>query len=186
MDSIKPRDSKEIAVVGAGTRIMVAMGIIGAMVPALLAAVGGLDWITANLTLLLTGLGSLVTGGVASYVAVRRMRIDRVACFLIALVIVLALCGCLTRTRCQQINARDCVINVTLNDPESMSENAYPRSLTIFSQDQMVEGGADTISSGNRTPVSALPMGDRAVEAVEAIATGGASRLADALDASTK
>jgi|GEM_PF-5180990 len=186
MDNIKPRDSKEIAVTGAGTRILAAIGIVGAMVPTLLAAVGGLDWITANLPLLLTGLGSLVTGGVASYVAVRRMRVDRVACFLIALVIGLFLCGCLTRTRCQQINARDCVINVNLNDPESMSENAYPRSLNILSQDQMVEGGADTISSGNRTPVTTLPLGDTALDAASAIATGGASKVADALDNAAK
>jgi len=180
MNDIKPRDAKETAVAGAGTRIVAAIGIIGAMVPALLAAVGGLDWITANLPLLLTGLGSLVTGGVASYVAVRRMRIDKAGLLLLFLILLVP--GCLTRTRCQQINARDCVINIDLNDPESMSENAYPRSINILAQDQMVEGGTDTISSGNRTPVSVLPLGDRAVEAVETVATGGASKVADALD----
>ena len=181
MNDIKPRDAKETAVAGAGTRIVAAIGIIGAMVPALLAAVGGLDWITANLPLLLTGLGSLVTGGAASYVAVRRMRIDKAAGLLL-LFLILLVTGCLTRTRCQQINARDCVINIDLNDPESMSENAYPRSINILAQDQMVEGGTDTITSGNRTPVSVLPLGDRAVEAAETVATGGASKVADALD----
>lgn len=186
MNDIKPRDAKETAVAGAGTRIVTAIGIIGAMVPALLAAVGGLDWITANLPLLLTGLGSLVTGGVASYVAVRRMRIDRVGVFLLSLALMLWLCGCLTRTRCQQINARDCVININLNDPESMSENAYPRTLNILAQDQMVEGGSDTISSGNRTPITTLPLGDTALDAASAIATGGASKVADALDNAAK
>lgn len=187
MNDIKPKDPKETAVTCAGTRIVTAIGIIGAMVPALLAAIGGLQWITDNLPLLLTGLGSLVTGGIASYVAVRRMRIDRAGAILLLLLLLTGcLTGCLTRTRCQQITARDCVIHVTLNDPESMSENAYPRSLSIFSQDQMVEGGTDTISSGNSTPVSVLPLGDRAVEAVETIATGGASKVADALDNASK
>jgi hypothetical protein len=78
-DTIKPRDAAETATLSTGARIAAAIGIIGTAVPALLAAVGGLDWITAHLPLLLTGLGSLVSGGVASWIAVRRMRVDRLA-----------------------------------------------------------------------------------------------------------
>lgn len=79
METIKPRDAAETATLSTGARIAAAIGIIGTAVPALLAAVGGLDWITANLPLLLTGLGSLVSGGVASWIAVRRMRVDKAA-----------------------------------------------------------------------------------------------------------
>ena len=79
MHTITPRDAAETATLSTGARIAAAIGIIGTAVPALLAAVGGLDWITANLPLLLTGLGSLVSGGVASWIAVRRMRVDKAA-----------------------------------------------------------------------------------------------------------
>ena len=76
---INPRDPRESAALGAGQRIASAIAIIATTAPALLALIGGLDWITANLPLLLAGLGSLATGGIASYVAVRRMAIDRPA-----------------------------------------------------------------------------------------------------------
>ena len=79
MNTITPRDAAETATLSTGARIAAAIGILGTAVPALLAAVGGLDWITANLPLLLTGLGSLVSGGVASWIAVRRMRVDKAA-----------------------------------------------------------------------------------------------------------
>lgn len=85
--------------------------------------------------------------------------------------------GCGTATRCQTINARDCVINVLNNDPESMSENAYPRSLNILSQDQMVEGGSDTIASGNATPIAPLS-GDKALDT---LGTVGAAAYAPGL-----
>jgi len=76
-NTITPRDERETAVVSVGRRIAAAIGIVGAAIPALLAAFGGVDWLTANLPLLLTGLGSLATGGVASFIAVRRMVVDR-------------------------------------------------------------------------------------------------------------
>lgn len=74
--TITPRDDRETAVVGAGKRIAAAISIVGAAVSALLAAFGGIEWITDHLPLLGVGLGSLVSGGIASYIAVRRMRID--------------------------------------------------------------------------------------------------------------
>ena len=96
-DTIKPRDAAETATLSTGARIAAAIGIIGTAVPALLAAVGGLDWITANLPLLLTGLGSLVSGGVASWIAVRRMRVDRLgqaSAVLLLAIPALLLSGC--------------------------------------------------------------------------------------------
>ncbi len=97
MNTIKPRDASETAALSIGARIATAITILGTAVPALLAAVGGLDWITANLPLLLTGLGSLVSGGVASYVAVRRMRVDRLgkaSAVLLLAIPALLLSGC--------------------------------------------------------------------------------------------
>ena len=94
MHTIKPRDAAETATLSTGARIAAAIGIIGTAVPALLAAVGGLDWITANLPLLLTGLGSLVSGGVASWIAVRRMRVDRLGQASAILLLALGLSGC--------------------------------------------------------------------------------------------
>ena len=94
MNHITPRDQRETAAVGAGKRIIAAIGIVGTAVPALLAAFGGLDWISNNLPLLLTGLGSLATGGVASYIAVRRMRADRLAKGAALLAFILLSSGC--------------------------------------------------------------------------------------------
>ncbi len=76
---INPRDTRETSALGAGQRIASAIAIIATTAPALLALVGGLDWIISNLPLLLAGVGSLATGGIASYVAVRRMALDRPA-----------------------------------------------------------------------------------------------------------
>ena len=75
-NAITPRDDREAAVTSAGKRIAAAIGVIGAAVPALLAAFGGVDWLTANLPLLLSGLAGIASGGIASYIAVRRMRVD--------------------------------------------------------------------------------------------------------------
>jgi hypothetical protein len=73
---ITPQDAKETKALGIGQRITIAIGIVGTMLPALLAAFGGLDYIVAHLPLLLTGVGSLIGGGITSYVAIHRMRID--------------------------------------------------------------------------------------------------------------
>jgi len=75
-NAITPRDDRETALTGGGKRIAAAIGVIGAAVPALLAAFGGVDWLTANLPLLLSGLAGIASGGIASYIAVRRMRVD--------------------------------------------------------------------------------------------------------------
>ncbi len=94
-NTITPRDEQEAKTLSVGARIATAIGIVGTAVSALLAAFGGLDWITAHLPLLLTGLGSLASGGVASYIAVRRMRADRAAKASLALVALgLAATGC--------------------------------------------------------------------------------------------
>ncbi|MDD2349642.1 MAG: hypothetical protein PHS50_15445 [Kiritimatiellae bacterium] len=93
--TITPRDDRETAVVGVGKRIAAAIGIIGTAVPALVAAFGGVDWLTANLPLLLSGIGGIATGGITSYIAVRRMRADRAAKASLALVALgLAATGC--------------------------------------------------------------------------------------------
>ncbi|MFO7935993.1 MAG: hypothetical protein R6V06_00045, partial [Kiritimatiellia bacterium] len=81
--------------------------------------------------------------------------------------------GCLTRTRCQEINAKAVHVTINSNHPDSLAENAYPRSMQILSQDQMVEGGADDIASGNKTdPSLSVPMGDSALGAVGAMIGG--------------
>jgi hypothetical protein len=97
--------------------------------------------------------------------------------------------GCLTRTRCQEINAEAVYVTINVNDAETLAENAYPRSLTILSQDQMIEGGADSIASGN-DPSLNVPLGDSALGAVGAMIGGAVkgytaapAKTADAVDA---
>ncbi len=70
--------------------------------------------------------------------------------------------GCLTRTRCQALTFNDCAF--TVNEPVGLEDPAYPRSLQIGVNDQQIEGGTDTIASGNKTdPSLQVPMGDSAL-----------------------
>jgi hypothetical protein len=95
---ITPKDSVETKALNIGQRISTAIGIIIAMGSALLAAFGDVKWMSDNLPLLGTGVGALATGGLTAYVAVRRMRIDRIASkatlILLLLLPVLILTGC--------------------------------------------------------------------------------------------
>lgn len=79
--------------------------------------------------------------------------------------------GCLTRTRCQQLTFDGCTF--TVNEPESLETSAYPRSLQIGVNDQQIEGGTDTIASGNKTdPSVTVPMGDSALGALGQFISG--------------
>ena len=101
---ITPKDSVETKALGIGQRISVALGIVIAAMTTLLTALGGMAWITDNLALLGTGAASLVTGGITAYVAVRRMRIDRIASK--APLILLLLLPVLILTGCAVVNGR--------------------------------------------------------------------------------
>ena len=70
--------------------------------------------------------------------------------------------GCVTRTRCQALTFDGCTFNV--NEPVGTDDPKYPRSLQIGVNDQQIEGGADSIASGNKTdPSVTVPMGDSAL-----------------------
>ena len=70
--------------------------------------------------------------------------------------------GCLTRTRCQALTFKDCTFRI--NEPVGVDDPKYPRSLQIGVNDQQIEGGADSIASGNKTdPSLQVPMGDSAL-----------------------
>ena len=73
--------------------------------------------------------------------------------------------GCVTRTRCQALTFDGCTFNV--NEPVGADDPKYPRSLQIGVNDQQIEGGTDTIASGNKTdPRLTMPMGDSALGAL--------------------
>ena len=73
--------------------------------------------------------------------------------------------GCVTRTRCQALTFDGCTFNV--NEPVGTDDPKYPRSLQIGVNDQQIEGGTDTIASGNKTdPSLTVPMGDSALGAL--------------------
>ena len=70
--------------------------------------------------------------------------------------------GCLTRTRCQALTFEGCTFRI--NEPVGVDDPKYPRSLQIGVNDQQIEGGTDTIASGNKTdPSLQVPMGDSAL-----------------------
>ena len=54
-----------------------------------------------------------------------------------------------------------------MNEPVGVDDPKYPRSLQIGGNDQQIEGGTDTIASGNMTdPSLQVPMGDSALNAI--------------------
>ena len=72
------------------------------------------------------------------------------------------LAGCGTATRCQTMTFEGCYIVV--NEPSNLENPSYPRSMQIGVQDQMIEGGADTIASGNSTtPTLTIPLTDGSI-----------------------
>jgi len=94
-NTITPRDGQETAALNTGKQIAAAIGIIGTALTALAGIVNGLEWLGDNLPLLLTGLGGIATGGITSYIAVRRMRADRAAkASLVLVALGLAATGC--------------------------------------------------------------------------------------------
>ena len=77
MNDITPKDPAEQTALGTGKRIAAVIAALATAVPTVCAAIGGLAWVSDHIPLLATGLGSLVAGGIASYIAVHRMKTDR-------------------------------------------------------------------------------------------------------------
>jgi hypothetical protein len=102
------------------------------------------------------------------------MKIDKAASKTSALIALIALSslvllsGCLTRTRCLYQTFEGCTFKV--NEPPNLENPSYPRSLQIGVQDQQVEGGTDTIASGNKTdPALTAAAGDSAIESIKGL-----------------
>ena len=112
----------------------------------------------------IAGAAVLVGTGLWSIWAKRKAlaKVPPVAgCFLLC-ALMLGASGCLTRTRCQNLTFDGCTFRI--NEPESLEASTYPRSLQIGVNDQQIEGGTDTIASGNKTdPSLQVPMGDSAL-----------------------
>ncbi len=93
--------------------------------------------------------------------------------------LMLGAAGCMTRTRCQALTFRDCTFRV--NEPVGTDDPKYPRSLQIGVNDQQIEGGADSIASGNKTdPSLQVPMGDSALGYLGQLLGGVVKSRADA------
>jgi hypothetical protein len=96
-DTITPRDQKETSILVWSTKIAVALAGIGALLGGLFASVQGIDWFIANLPALISGLTALIGGGVATGLAVRRMKIDKAAktlSILLCMAVAIFLQGC--------------------------------------------------------------------------------------------
>ena len=142
----------------------------------------------------LVGAGVLLATGLWSIWAKRKAlaKVPKAAgCILLGL-LMLGASGCLTRTRCQALQFDRCTFNV--NEPVGTDDPKYPRSLQIGVNDQQIEGGTDTIASGNKTdPSLQVPMGDSALGylgqllggAVKGNAPAKASTAAPAASAAT-
>ena len=133
----------------------------------------------------LVGAGVVVATGIWSIWA-KRKALAKVPPAAVGYILVCALMlgasGCMTRTRCQQLTFNDCAFRV--NEPVGVDDPKYPRSLQIGVNDQQIEGGTDTIASGNKTdPSLTVPMGDSALGALgtffSGLVKGGTSTAKD-------
>ncbi|MEI7900261.1 MAG: hypothetical protein WCK89_08405 [bacterium] len=116
----------------------------------------------------LVGAGVVVATGIWSIWAKRKAlaKVPPAAagCLLLC-ALMLGASGCVTRTRCQALTFNDCAF--TVNEPVGLDDPKYPRSLQIGVNDQQIEGGTDSIASGNKTdPSLQVPMGDSALSAI--------------------
>ena len=122
----------------------------------------------------LVGAGVVVATGIWSIWAKRKAlaKVPAAAagCILLC-ALMLGASGCVTRTRCQALEFSGCTFNV--NEPVGTDDPKYPRSLQIGVNDQQIEGGTDTIASGNKTdPSLSVPMGDSALSAIGTFFSG--------------
>ena len=116
----------------------------------------------------LVGAGVVVATGIWSIWA-KRKALAKVppaaAGYVLLCALMFGASGCMTRTRCQALTFNDCAF--TVNEPVGVDDPKYPRSLQIGVNDQQIEGGTDTIASGNKTdPSLTVPMGDSALSAI--------------------
>ena len=122
----------------------------------------------------LVGAGVVVATGVWSIWAKRKALAKvppAVAGCILLCALMIGASGCVTRTRCQALTFDGCTFNV--NEPVGVDDPKYPRSLQIGVNDQQIEGGTDTIASGNKTdPRLTMPMGDSALGALGTFFSG--------------
>ena len=121
----------------------------------------------------LVGAGVVVATGIWSIWAKRKAlaKVPPAAGYVLLCALMLGASGCMTRTRCQQLTFNDCAFRV--NEPVGVDDPKYPRSLQIGVNDQQIEGGTDTIASGNKTdPSLTVPMGDSALGALGTFFSG--------------
>lgn len=78
-DAIQPRDLKETSVLALCTKIAIALGTVATLLTGLLTSVQGVKWFTTNLPSLISGITALISGGVVTGIALRRMKIDKAA-----------------------------------------------------------------------------------------------------------
>jgi hypothetical protein len=96
-ETITPRDEKETSILTTAGKIAGALAVLGSMIAGLLASTQGIEWFTDNLPALLGGISILISGGVATGIAVRRMKIDKAAkvlSILFCMAIAIVLQGC--------------------------------------------------------------------------------------------
>lgn len=96
-DTVQPRDEKETSILLTAGKIAGALAVLGSMIAGLLASTKGMEWFTANLPALISGLTVLISGGVATGIAVRRMKIDKaskVLSILLCMAVAILLQGC--------------------------------------------------------------------------------------------
>lgn len=149
MNDITPRDPSETSVLAWTTKIAAALTLLGTLIGGLLASVQGVQWFTSNLPALVSGLTALIGGGVASALAVRRMRIDKAAKPTLCIALAMLLQGCVA-TRVE-IPTSTTPVRISrlafLNSVEIPKVSFVPSTGEIAIEGYSSDGGSAAISS---------------------------------------
>lgn len=163
-DTIQPRDQKETSILALSAKIGNAILLIGTAVIGLLTSINGIEWFTANLPALLGGISALVGGGVATGIAIRRMKIDKAAkalSILLCMAIAMLLQGCVFTQ--VELPVQGTVVKINrvafCNAVEIPKVSYIPSTGDIMIEGYKSDGGSAAIATGAELGAKAAILG---------------------------
>lgn len=163
-DTITPRDPKETSILAFSAKIAGAMTVLAALITGLLASDEKTKWITDNLPLLLSGISTLIGGGVVAGLAVRRMKIDKAGkalSILICMGIAMLLQGCVFTL--VEIPIQGTVVKIKrvafCNAVEIPKVSYIPSTGEVMIEGYKSDGGSAAIATGAELGAKAAILG---------------------------
>jgi hypothetical protein len=163
-DTITPRDDKETSILAFSAKVAGAMTILATLITGLLASDEKTKWITDNIPLLVSGVSTLVGGGIVAGIAVRRMKVDKAAkalSILLCMALAMILQGCVGTT--VEIPVQGTIVKIKriafCNAVEIPKVSYVPATGEIQIEGYKSDGGALALKKGFELGTKAAAMG---------------------------